>query len=660
MTSTPMLRALPRRLPIAARLSAVALALATLVAPARAQFGSAAAIPDASRLVQVRQAAAVEIPAGGTATAVLRLLIEPGWHINANPASPDYMIATEVKVAPARGVSAGAPRYPEPHDLKVGFEEQPLKVYDGEVEVRVPLRAAADAAAGEVRLGGTVTFQSCNDQVCLAPTDVRFTIEAVVVAGAAGGASPGGTPDPGAPAAASPEGGAEEPPAPADAAAESLGGAISTGPDDPGRGIASGVPAGASFTDRFVGRLTRELDRGGPLSFVLLFVAGLLLNLTPCVYPMLGVTVSIFGARRAAPTAQVMGAAALYVLGIATMYTSLGVAAALTGGLFGGLLANPVVLVGIGVLFFAMSLSMFGLYELQPPPALLSRLGGAGAGSAFGVFLSGLVVGVFAAPCIGPPVVALLAHVAGKADWRYGFATFFTLALGLGAPYLVLATWSGLLQRLPRSGEWMVWVKKLFGVILLALGAFYVLNALAPSLTRWVAPLALLAGGLYLGFLEKSGLARPRFAVFKRMTGALAALAAVVMVVTTPKETLAFRAYDPGHLEQVLSSGRPAMLDFSAEWCIPCHELDRQTFTDRRVIEAAREFEVYKVDLTRYDSPEAEAWRRQYGITGVPTVLFLTPDGREVREARVEGFLPADPFLERMAAAQRASLRARR
>jgi thiol:disulfide interchange protein DsbD len=400
--------------------------------------------------------------------------------------------------------------------------------------------------------------------------------------------------------------------------------------------------------------VARVLEQGGWAAFLALFLIGLALNLTPCVYPMLGVTVSIFGARRAAPPGQVVLFATLYVLGMATMYSALGLVAAFTGGLFGGFLQNPLVLGFIGLLLIGLALSMFGLYELQPPPQLLSKLGGATATSAAGVFLSGLVVGVFAAPCIGPPVVALLAIVGAKGDPWFGFRSFFTLALGLGAPYLVLGIFSNLLQRLPRSGDWMEWVKKVFGVILVAVGGFYLLLAFAPKWSGWIAPVALLLGGLYLGFVERSGAQRRGFRLLKRVTGGAAVVAATVLIVTAPRAGLAFRAFDPAELDATLRSGRLVMLDFSAEWCVPCHELDRQTFTDRRVISRARDFVAFKVDLTRYDSPEAERWRQQFGIKGVPTIVFLGPDGEEVRAARVEGFMPPERFLERMELAARA------
>lgn len=595
---------------------------------ANAQLGGGA-VPEAKTLVKIA-AEPVTIAAGGRAEAVITLVIQPGWHINANPPSPDYMIATAVEVGSAHGVQAGKPVYPAPLRLKVGFEESLLSVYDHQAVIRVPLSAGAGAASGRHSLSGSVRFQACNDQVCLAPVEVPVAI-AVTVTGGASAPAPGTT---------------QTPPEPSHATIDSTAAAS---PET--SAVVGGAPPPFQRTSAALDNpIARALAAGGWGSFLTLFLIGLALNLTPCVYPMLGVTVSIFGARRAAPPLQVLALALIYVLGMAVMYSSLGLIAAFTGGLFGGLLQNTWVLVGLGALLVALSLSMFGLYELQPPPALLSKLGGNTTTSTLGVFLSGLVVGVFAAPCVGPPVVALLAVVGAKADPWFGFSSFFVLALGLGAPYVLLATFSNALQAMPKSGDWMVWVKKVFGVVLLALGLFYASLALAPGWSVWVAPAALILGGVYLGFFEMSAEKKPRFRMFKRASGALAAIVGVVMVVTTPSKSqgIAFESFSPDTLQNALASGQSAMLDFTASWCAPCHELERLTFTDRRVREKARDFRTFRVDLTRYDSPESERLRREYGITGVPTVLFLTPSGDEVREARVTGFLPPQQFLERM------------
>ena len=616
--------------------------LCLLATPAFAQLGSGgAAPPPPSTLVKIH-AAKVTIVAGASATAQLELAIEPTWHINANPPSPDYMIPTVVSLKAAAGVSAARIHYPAAQQLKVEFDPAPLSVYTQAVTIPLPLVAAATAENGSHTLRGTLRYQACNDQVCTAPTSIPFTVEVEVTGGvAAGAASP---PPAGASEATPPSGSATATEtAPTEAApTESAGTATHALPS-----IAGVTPSAAPRATVTNNPIAEALAKGGLGAFLTLFLIGLALNLTPCVYPMFGVTVSIFGARSAAPTIKVLGAATVYVLGITTMYSVLGVVAALTGGLFGAFLQNPLVLAAIGVLLLVMSLSMFGVFELQPPAWLLQKLGGSGATNVLGLFVSGLVVGVFAAPCVGPPVVALLAVVAAKADPWFGFRTFFTLALGLGAPYLVLATSSNLLQKLPRSGDWMIWVKKLFGVILVALGLFYVSLSFAPQLSAWVAPAALLIGGLYLGFIEKSAAKRKNFLLLKRIVGVAGIAGGIALIVTAPKQAIEFKPYEDAAVQQALASGKPVILEFSASWCIPCHELERSTFSDPRVIAEARGFQVFKVDLTRSDSPEVAARTKQYGIQGVPTVIFLN-HGAEVTEARFSGFLPPEQFLEKM------------
>ena len=602
--------------------------------PARAQLGGGTQAPQAETLIHVA-APTVRIPAGGSATVALEVKVEPGWHVNANPPSPDYMIPTEVTIEAAGGVSAGKGEYPAPMPLKVGFEEQQILTYGGTFVVRLPLAAAGGAVRGPRTLKGTVSFQACSDQLCLTPASVPFELHAEVTDAASGGAS--------TPAGADTGGGAAAP----GLGATPNGGALPS----PGTGFTTGPPAGGEHAVALGNPLARAFEHGGLaafLAFLGIFGTGLALNLTPCVYPMLGVTLSIFGARRAAPPLQVFGLALTYVLGMAAMYTTLGVIAALTGGLFGSALQNPLVSVGIGVLMIALALSMFGLYQLQPPAALLQKLGGANATSLVGVFLSGLVVGVFAAPCIGPPVVALLALVGARGDPWFGFATFFTLSLGLGAPYLVLGTFSNLLRNLPRSGEWMIWVERTLGVILLGVGLFYGMLGIAPKQAGWVIPVVLVLGGIYLGFFEKSANARAGFRWLKRLAGAAAVAGGIFIVISTPTVGIAFRDGTLDELRGTMGQGRPVFVDFSADWCVSCHELERVTFANPQVIQAARDFHAFRVDLTRFNSAEAQAWRKEFRIRGLPTVVFLAPDGREVSVARVEGFVSAADFTARM------------
>jgi thiol:disulfide interchange protein DsbD len=639
-------------------LRALALAILLTAFPAHAQLGAgpgASNIPDAKDLVTVTPQPLM-IPSGTRGEARVTIRVREGWHVNANPPANDYMIATEVTLKQAGGLNPEKAMYPPGRKQKLSFEEKPLLVYDQEFEVRVPVVAVAGTSPGKTTLKGTLGFQACNDQVCLAPTQVPFELVVTVGPPAPGSpplsptaASKGGAGTPGATQA--PGGMPPAPPAGAPAA----GSGFTTAPPVTGAGSGAGSGASSALLDNPIARLFA----GGSLAaFFGLFVIGLALNLTPCVYPMLGVTVSIFGARRAAPPMQVFGLALVYVLGMATMYSTLGVVAALTGGLFGAALQSPIVLFVIGALLAALAFSMFGFYEVQAPAWIRERAGGASASNLAGIFLSGLVVGVIAAPCVGPPVVALLALVGAKGDPWFGFQSFFTLAMGLGAPYLVLGTFSNLLQRMPRSGEWMEWVKKVFGVIMLSVGLFYISLAVAPKAQNWILPSALIAGGVYLGFIGRGAGQKPAFRLLRAAVGVLGVVGGIAVIATAPRQAMVFEVLDEQALAATLAGGKPALLDFTADWCAPCHELERFTFSDKRVQGAIKGFRAFRADLTKFQSPETERLKSRYDVHGVPTVLFLAPDGSEVRAARVEGFLTPEQFLERVRIAQSAGERA--
>ncbi len=416
-------------------------------------------------------------------------------------------------------------------------------------------------------------------------------------------------------------------------------------------GIDPGLdPAGVSVDMAGVTGAAVGAGENPLLTYLGIFLIGLALNLTPCVYPMLAITVSIFGQQSEAKPLVVFFRALVYILGMATMYSVLGLFAALTGGLFGSVLQSPLVLLLISVLFFGLSLSMFGLYELQMPSSLLNRIGGARPATFIGTYLSGLFVGVFAAPCVGPPVIGLLTLVGHRGDPVFGFMVFFVLSLGLGFPYLILGTFSGLLNRLPRSGAWMNWVKKLLGTILVAVGCFYLSLALNPGLTFVLIPLTLLTGGVYLGFIENSPTASRLFAGFKKFAGILLAVLAVMIFRAGQVPSLDWQKYPATEAELA----GPAVVYFSASWCIPCLELDRRTFTDAGVIAAMSQIRHFKVDLSQFDSPESRKLREKYRIVGVPTLVFIDAAGREIKSERVVGFVTAAEMLARIERAKTA------
>lgn len=544
--------------------------------------------------------------AGSTLKSAVVLKVEEGWHINSNRPTYDYLIGTSVEMLPTEGVIVSDIRYPEGHLQKFGFAEDALSVYEDTAVIYLTLKISERMPAGSYALPLTVRVQACNDQVCLAPSSIPLTIPLRIAA-------------------------------PAEAVAL-------TNQEIFDRYDAT--PAMASPPENELAHLFEK--ESSAVFFFALFVIGLALNLTPCVYPMLSVTVSLFGTQSEARILHVFLKAVVYVLGIASMYSVLGVTAALSGGLFGQWLQSPWVLAGIGALLFALALSMFGLYQLQAPYWLTSRLGGTTGTGFVALYVSGLVVGVFAAPCIGPPVIALLALVGQKGDPLFGFWSFFVLSAGLGFPYLILGTFSGLLKKVPRSGAWLVWVERIFGVILVGASLFYLSLAIAPKLAAYVVPFTMIAGGLYLGFIEPSAKDK---AILRRAKWAfgIACVAVGGLFANALREpTVSWYPYDEEWIEEARLSGRPTMIDFYADWCIPCLELDRRTFTDAQVISETERFVRLKVDLTHFDSPEAEAIRKKYEIAGVPTIVFLNKDGVEERSSRVVGYLPPDQFLEKI------------
>lgn len=549
---------------------------------------------------------------GSTIDAAVILDIEDGWHANAHEPTLDYLIGTDVTIEPVPGFSVVSTRYPEPDMLEFGFaQDKPLAVYSGRAVVFVTLSASEEVDPGRHVVGANARIQICNDSVCLAPADlpVRLSLEVV---------------------------------------------------DDPSLSEPANTKlfSGDGRAEAAAGQASEGVETGSPfdgrsafLAFLAVFGIGLALNLTPCVYPMLSVTVSLFGGRETSRPARSFARAAVYVSGIVVMYAVLGTAAAYTGSLFGAWLQSPWALGFIGVVLLAMALSMLGLFEIHLPSSLLSRAGAA-AGSAgpFGLFLSGLLVGTFAAPCIGPPIVALLAYVGSTGDPLFGLATFSVMGVGLGAPYLLLGTFSSLLSRLPKSGAWMVWVKYVFAIVMMGAAAFYLALALVPSYAVYTVPITLVAGGIYLGFLERSGVESSAFRRIKWALGAAAVLAGVLGFTHLQKPAMEWEPYSESVLEQARAERRITFIDFTAEWCIPCLELDQVTFKDERVIEATSDFTRVRVDLTRYDSPESEALRRKFDVAGVPTLLFLGTDGREIEGSRVVGFIGPDELLRRIEA----------
>jgi thiol:disulfide interchange protein DsbD len=389
----------------------------------------------------------------------------------------------------------------------------------------------------------------------------------------------------------------------------------------------------------------RFLAGGLLLQLALVFVGGLALNLTPCVFPLIQITIGYFVAQK---ESRGWLLAATYALGMIAMYSTLGVAAALTGGLFGAALQSPWVIAVLVALLLALSASMFGAWELRVPQ-WATRVSGGRQGHA-GALVMGLVAGVVAAPCIGPFVLGLLTLVGKRGDPAYGFAMFFTLALGLSLPYVVLASSTSLIERLPNAGAWMLGVRQLFGVLLLVLAVYFVKPFIPGGAGDLVEAMARILGGLYLLVVARPGHDIPAVDRFMRIASA-AILAAGILGLPGGRHAAAgtdleWMPFDEAAVQAAVSSGQPVVLDFYADWCIPCKELDERTFSHREVAAALSRFARFKVDLTR-STPENGAIRERFQALGVPTIVFYNR-GREVAGTRLSGFEEPAEFLARL------------
>lgn len=548
-----------------------------------------------------------KVQTGSQLKVALLLTIEDGWHVNSHTPTEEYLIGTTLDIVPKEGIIVSDINYPKGKLVKLGFADEALDVYEGTVPIFLSLKLSEKTPPGLDTLRGKLRLQACNDQVCLAPGFIDVGIPLNVV--------PTGT------------------------QVQSMNDSL----------FSFYMIEEATTSTLGSNEIAKIFEtQGFLLTFAAIFVIGLALNLTPCVYPMLSITVSLFGGQSGTNTLRVFFKAVVYVLGMATMYSVLGVTAAVGGGLFGGWLQSPWVLGGIAVLLLGLALSSFGLYQLQMPYWLTRRFGGTTGTGIISLYLSGLVVGVFAAPCIGPPIIALLAFVGAKGDPLFGFWTFFILSLGLGFPYLILGTFSGVLKKIPRSGVWLVWVERIFGVVLMGASLFYLCLALFPKLTAYVIPFTLIVGGAYLGFFERSGKENRVLQKVQWGFGVIAIVFGVFVFSAFLEPGVSWEKYSVQKVTEAKKSQLPVVIDFYADWCIPCLELDRKMFTDAQIVAVMKEFVRLKVDLTHFDSPESEELRKQYKIAGVPTIVFLDKHGEEFSSARVIGYLPPDEFTARM------------
>lgn len=386
-------------------------------------------------------------------------------------------------------------------------------------------------------------------------------------------------------------------------------------------------------------------DKGLVLTLLLIFLAGLALNLTPCVYPIIPITIAYFGGQEKGEKQffNSFKLSLLYVFGIVLIYSILGIIAGLTGQVFGSLLSSPPVVFVLATIIIFMALSMFGLFELKVPQFVSKIQGKKGF---FGAFLMGITVGFIAAPCVGPFIIGLLTFVADTKNAGVGFLMFFFLALGLSFPYIFLATFSSLIKNLPKTAEWTIWIKKLFGFILVFM-AFYVLSSiLATVITHLLYFFVLISAAIYLGFVD---IAKIKSANFRTIIKIIAVIVIVLSFyqLRFTKTSDVFKDYSKTEFNNALTAKNYIILDFYSDWCLPCKELKYFTFSDEKVKEELKKIYAFKIDVSKQNEDLYEL-AEKYEILGVPTVIFIGKDGEEIVNLRVVGYVDAKEFLSRL------------
>ncbi|WP_421288723.1 protein-disulfide reductase DsbD [Aeromonas veronii] len=482
------------------------------------------------------------------------------------------------------------------------------RVYYQQVSIAVPLKEVGENATLRVR------YQGCTDGLCYPPTDKLIDVAPLVTATTASAAE----------------------------TAQSV--------------------APVSQQDQLASALGHQ---GFWLSIVAFFALGLGLAFTPCVFPMYPILTGIIaGAGHRLSTGRAFLLSFVYVQGMAVTYTLLGLVVASAGLKFQAALQHPYVLIALSVMFVLLALSMFGLYTLQLPSSLQTRLSGLSnrqqGGSVVGVAIMGMISGLVCSPCTTAPLSGALIYVAQSGDLWLGGAALYALSLGMGLPLLLLGTSGGKL--LPKAGAWMDVIKQLFGFALLAVPILLLSRLWSDQVTT----LAWLGWGLLLcGYLYHHNQHQPH-SVARSVRGFVLLLAMISVVVVgkdllqpaapaavtadagqTASQFIRIKALDDLKVQLAAARGKPVLLDLYADWCVACKEFEHKTFSDPAVRERFGQMVLLQADVTANDDADIELLN-SLNVLGLPTLIFFDREGKELTGQRVTGFMGPAEFLGRL------------
>ena len=575
--------------------------------------------------------------------------------------APGYYMYRERFAFTARGAQLGTPEIPPG---KVKYDEtfqKDVETYKNSVTIRIPVEGS-----GPFTLNAT--SQGCADAgLCYPPQEASVQL-------AAGGAAPQmGLPTGGATASApgflssSPQsdgnaGAAARIGLPTEAApaVDTPAPAAAGQGADAAQAAPNTAPGASADKPSELSGINAILHGGRLLAIVPAFVLlGLGLAFTPCVLPMVPILSSIIvGEGGKVRRSRGFILSLTYSMGMAIVYTMLGVAAGLIGEGLAAALQNPWVLGAFAVLIVAMAMSMFGFYELQVPAAVQTKLAGVSgrqaSGKLAGVFAMGAISALIVGPCVAAPLAGALVYISQTRDVLIGGAALFSMALGMSIPLLLVGVSAGSL--LPRAGAWMESVKRFFGVLMLAMALWLVSPVLPPVVQMVLWAVLLLGYGAYLLRRRGHWAALAVGAVFGILgamqlvgvaSGGRDPLAPLAHLTGTQQQHLAFkRVKTVDELDAALAAlgGKTAMLDFYADWCVSCKEMEKLTFVDPQVQAKLANTVLLQVDVTANDAHD-KAMLKRFGLFGPPGIIFFDPSGAEIADSRVIGYQNAAKFL---------------
>ena len=420
-------------------------------------------------------------------------------------------------------------------------------------------------------------------------------------------------------------------------------------------------------------QILQKLTEGNILANIaVFFVFGLLLSLTPCVFPMIPILSGIIvGQGQHITTARAFVLSLVYVIAMALTYAVLGILAGTFEINLQAASQNIWVILGFSAIFVLLALSMFGFFELQLPSALQSRLSSMSdqqqSGSLKGVAVMGILSAIIVGPCVAPPLAGALLYISQTGDAALGGLALFAMGLGFGVPLLIIGTSAGKL--LPKAGGWMDTIKAIFGVVMLGVAIWFLERILPGSVTLLLWAALLIVSAVYMGALEAVDKANKWSGLWKGL-GIVILLYGMVLVLASAmggvnplkpfhsvsflsadnsKQQLAFKTIkNAGDLEKELemagAQGKFVMLDFYADWCVVCKEMETYTFSDADVIDSLSDVILLKADVTQNDEQD-KALLSKFNLFGPPAILFFDHNGVERKGYRLVGFIEADPFI---------------